>query len=169
VPASHRDEWLAEWTAEVTHASQLGTEAQQGPWRLRARCLGSTMDALWLRRRHGTTNRRVSMLTHDLRFAARTLLRRPTFAAVVVATLALCIGANTAIFSVVNSVLVNGLPYSARRPARRVLLQRHAEQARPKSDLVGDYEDWRARSRTLSDVAGYFPTWNVTYTGKDVA
>jgi predicted permease len=173
VPESHRDEWLAEWRAEGTHAWRAALKADRGDavaaWSLRARCLGGIMDALWLRRRHGTTIRRTSMFAHDVRFAARTLLRRPTFTTIVVTTLALCIGANTTIFSVVNSVLLNGLPYS-RVDGLVAVYSNDTKSQRDRNQIsVGDYEDWRARSRTLAAVAGYFPNWTATYTGGDVA
>ncbi|MGH2899127.1 MAG: hypothetical protein ACRDMZ_10680, partial [Solirubrobacteraceae bacterium] len=109
VPPAQRDEWLAEWSGETAHAWRAGNAS---PARLRLRSLGAVTDALWMRRRYGSSSRRTFMLGHDLRFAARSLARRPAFTTIVVATLALCIGANTAVFTMVDAVLRRGLPYA---------------------------------------------------------
>jgi putative ABC transport system permease protein len=168
VPSSHRSDWLAEWSAEVTHA---WTEQEDDllALRLRLRCVGAVVDALWLRRHYNTSSRRTSMLAHDIRYAARTLVRKPGFTAVVVGTLALCIGANTAIFSVVNSVLLHGLPYANLDRLVSVWSNDTRSKRERNNVSIGDYRDLRARTKTLSQVAAYFPTWNATFTAPDVA
>jgi len=109
------------------------------------------------------------MLAHDLRYAARTLARKPAFTTIVVATLALCIGANTAIFSVVNSVLLHGLRYKDLESLVAVWSNDTRNQQDRAVVSVGDYWDMRARNRTLVQLAAYFPTWNATYTAPDAA
>ncbi len=170
VPRSHRDDWSAEWNAEIANAwaQRSGNDAAIAT-QLRIRCLGAALDALWLRRHYTITPRRTSMLGHDIRYAARSLARKPAFTAVVIGTLALCIGANTAIFSVVNSVLLNGLPY--RDLDRLVSIWSNDTQSKRdrNSVSIGDYRDMQTRTKTVSQLAAYFPNWNLTYTAPDVA
>src|SRR3954471_15041556 len=86
----------------------------------------------------------------DLRFGARSLLRNPTLAVVGVLTLALGIGANTAIFSVVNGVLLKPLPFP--QPEQFVLLLDNA----PKLGLLefassaSNFKDWREQNHVFS-------------------
>ena len=81
---------------------------------------------------------------NDLRFAWRGLRRSPGFAAVAIATLALGIGANTAIFSVVHEVLLKPLPYSD--PARLQAVRIEVPQFRDSSPSMAvrprDYLEW---------------------------
>src|SRR5215213_544530 len=92
-------------------------------------------------------------LIRDLRHAARRLTRTPMFTVATVITLALGIGANTAIFSIVNSVLLKPLPFP--EPDRLVGLWQTAPGVNI-SDLpasIADYVTYREESRTLADVA----------------
>ncbi len=94
-------------------------------------------------------------ILQDLRFALRTLRRAPGFAAMVIATLAIGIGANATIFSVVRGVLLKPLPYG--EPERIVQVWGSSpEQGFLRLGVsLHDFEDWRARSATLEEVAVY--------------
>ena len=97
------------------------------------------------------------MLLQDLRYALRTLRKSPLFTIVAIATLALGIGAVTAIFSVVNAVLVRPLPYE--EPDQLVMLwERNESQGVEKSDVSpGALGDWREQNVTFAQIAGFWP------------
>jgi putative ABC transport system permease protein len=99
----------------------------------------------------------------DLRTALRTLIARPAFTAVAIMTLALGIGANTAVYTVVHGVLLAPLPYDD--PDRVVVLNEVSPQfPNPISVSWQNYADWRDRSRSFSSVAA-FRTAQMTLTG----
>jgi putative ABC transport system permease protein len=106
----------------------------------------------------------VNALVQDLRYALRQASKSPGFATVTVVTLALAIGANTAIFSVVHVVLLAPLPYPqadrltmiwGRNPAR-------GDQRSPIS--AGDFSDWKQKNDIFEDVAASYDN-AVTLTG----
>jgi putative ABC transport system permease protein len=93
-------------------------------------------------------------LPQDIRYGIRTLAKNPGFAAVAVMTLALGIGANTAIFSVVESVLLRPLPYP--QPESLVQIWNTYLPQIPQIGLSpGDYADWREQNVSFSEMGGY--------------
>src|SRR5918993_390595 len=100
----------------------------------------------------------MTTLFKDVRYALRTLLRQPGFAAVAVVTLALGIGANTAIFSVIDAALLRSLPY--REPGRLVHLweSKQSRDFERREASYPDLLDWRAQGgEVFEGVAGYAP------------
>jgi putative ABC transport system permease protein len=106
----------------------------------------------------------MDIFLQDLRFGIRGLLRRPGFAIVAAVTIALGIGANTAIFSVVNAVLIRPLPY--REPDRLALIWGTQGKTGQQGVVYPDYLDWRARARSFAEM-GAFRGQSVTLTGGD--
>ena len=95
-------------------------------------------------------------LLQDIRYSIRTLSKNPGFAAVAVLTLALGIGANTAIFSVVENVLLRPLPYP--QPENLVQIWNTYPPQVPRGALSpGDYADWRQQNASFSEMGGYAP------------
>ncbi|HEY3026050.1 MAG TPA: ABC transporter permease, partial [Pyrinomonadaceae bacterium] len=93
-------------------------------------------------------------LFRDVRYGIRSLLKRPGFTAIAVITLALGIGANTAIFSVVNAVLLRPLPYAEADGLFVPWGSRTDPQDRTNVSYP-DFVDWQAQTRTLEHVAAY--------------
>ena len=89
----------------------------------------------------------------DIRFGARALRRNPAFAAIATLTLALGIGANAAIFSVVNTVLLRPLPWS--EPDRAVMIWSKWTAFDKTWVATGEVVDYRRRAQTLSEVAAW--------------
>src|ERR1051325_11682827 len=95
-------------------------------------------------------------LWQDVRFGSRLLRKRPGFTAVSLAVLALGVGANTAIFSVVNAVLLRPLPYPG---AERVVVFEGVNPSKgiKESNLSAPYfADWQTQARSLEALAMYY-------------
>jgi len=99
----------------------------------------------------------VEELLQDLRYGRRLLAKNPGVSLIAIVTLALGIGANTAIFSVVNAFLLRPLPYG--EPDRLVMVD---AQQRGQSAGVSfaDYEDWRRQNNVFDDLAFFNLRWN---------
>ena len=103
-------------------------------------------------------------MIHDLRYAVRGLLKKPLFAVLTVLTLALGIGANAAIFSVVNGVLLRPLPYP--HPGQLMMVWIYNPRQGFDKDVAPypGFSDWRAQSRSFEHLAAYFGA-SVSLTG----
>jgi putative ABC transport system permease protein len=97
----------------------------------------------------------------DVRFGVRMLLKKPVFTAIAVLALALGAGANTAIFSVVNGVLLRPLPY--KDPEKLVRLGEWSKQVPGMSISYPNFKDWRERNRVFEGLAAtQFDSYNLT-------
>jgi predicted permease len=93
----------------------------------------------------------IETVWNDLRYAGRTLARAPGFTIIIVLTLALSIGANSAIFSVIQGVLLRPLPYPQPERLVRIYFQ---SDSQPKFSLnPNDFRDFRERNRTFESMA----------------
>src|SRR5215813_902696 len=99
----------------------------------------------------------------DLRFGARMLLKQPGFTVIALLTLCLGIGANTAIFSIVNAVLLRPFPYQA--PERLVLLRERVSEGSSFSPSYLNFADWRAQNTLCSSMAAVRGDESFNFTG----
>jgi len=104
-------------------------------------------------------------LLQDLRYGLRMLAKNPGFTAVAMVALALGIGANTAIFSVINGVLLRPLPYP--EPERLMLIYEKSSDFDRNSVAYPNYLDWRRAQRSFRDIAAFDPNdFNFTGAGQ---
>jgi putative ABC transport system permease protein len=121
----------------------------------------SPHDVPWSSPFYPAESRPMETLLQDIRYAGRTLVRRPGFALVASLTLALGIGATTAIYSVVNAVLVQPLPWPA---ADRLVTITEMRAGQQMGSVYLDYMDWRAQNRTFEEL-GVLRGQSVNLTG----
>src|SRR5437588_1039384 len=109
----------------------------------------------------------MTIFFQDLRYGLRMMLKKPSFTAIAVITLALGIGANTAIFSVVNTVLLRPLPFA--NPDRIVAVYgTSAKDATEQFPLsYPDFVDYRSQTQTLEHVAGYVRAGGLLKSGEE--
>ncbi len=158
------------------------TRRERGGWRARAWYWRQAADFVWKLRTAGFSgglpndphreHKVIRTILSDARYAVRGLLAEPMFTLIVVGTLALAIGANTAIFSVVNGLLLSPLNYPD--PDRLVRVhQYYAEATHPKGDPQSydvvspiDYLDYREREQIFSSLVAF---GNYSPTGYDLS
>jgi putative ABC transport system permease protein len=159
VPRQLRADWRQEWETELRYRETLLAEWDRLDWRtkldLLRRSTSAFWDALWLQRK-----RLEADVYQDLRYGARLLLLHPGFTAVAVLTLALGIGANTAIFTLLDRVLIRPLPVE--RPEQLVALVSNAE-GDPSIFSYPAYASLRDNNDVLVGLVAYFQrTFSVT-------
>ena len=150
VPEQRRDDWTREWSGELWYRASLLDRSRpidrQLASRLILRTLGAFPHAFWAL----TDELRLDPMLQDLKYALRGMITRPAFTALVIATLALGIGANSAMFSIVNSVLIKPLPYD--RPDELVYMYGSFKLSDRASVSPPDYLDYRARNSVFSSL-----------------
>ncbi len=101
----------------------------------------------------------------DLRYGARMLVKTPAVTLVAIVALTLGIGANTALFSVVNAVLLSSLPYADGEKLAIVWEHRKSGKGNPQNVInLGNFYDWKDQNSVFSDMAAFFDR-NINLTG----
>jgi len=157
VPRWQRGDWQREWSAELHHHAMDAPE----PRRIVQQSTGAIADAVYLR----SQALQLDLLFRDLVFAGRNALRRPGFTVLVAMTLALGIGVNSAVFALLDSVLLRPLPY--RDPSRIVFLWQTflSQNILELEPTAFDYQEWHGL-RSISEIA-MVRTDSFTLTGDD--
>jgi putative ABC transport system permease protein len=165
VPRRLRADWRLEWEAELRYREAMLAEWDKLNWQTKLdllwRSTSAFWDALWLQ-----PKRLEDEMFQDLRYGVRMLLNRPGFSLVVIFVLALGIGATSAIFTVVNSVLLRPLPYP--EPDRLMVYsasERGGRSGGISSVTAPDFVEWRNQCRSCAQIAAHTGAWPGNLTG----
>ncbi len=162
VPQRLRADWRQEWEAELRCRELLLAEWDKLNWQTKLdlwrRSLGAFWDALLLQ-----PQRWEDEMFQDLRYGVRMLLKHKGFTSIVVLTLALGIGANTAIFTIVDAALLRGLPYQDSERLVQVWETRRLGEIKQMDASYPDYLDWSQATDVLAGLCGY-TGWDGSFT-----
>ena len=149
VPQRLRADWRQEWEAELRYRETQLAEWQQLDWRNRLDLIRRSMTAFW-DALFLAPRRAEDEIVQDIRFALRHLLKNPAFTCVAVLSLALGIGANTAIFSLVDAVMLKMLP--VRHPEQLVALDSFTQRGEQRDFSYPLFTYLRDRKPSFSGV-----------------
>ncbi len=157
-----RADWRQEWEAELQHRELLLASWDRLDFRnklhLMRRSASAFWDALWIQRQRWEDE-----MFQDLRYGSRMLLKRPGFTLAVVFTLSLGIGASTAIFSAVNPILFESLPYPD--ASQLVMMWDYGPDGARQEVTFGTYREIVQRSRSFESLT-VLRSWQPTVTGQ---
>jgi len=150
VPRRLRADWRQEWEAELRYRETLLIEWDNLNWKtkldLLRRSVGAFWDALLLQ-----PKRLEDEMFQDLRFGLRMLLKHKGFTAIAILTLSLGVGANTAIFSIVNAVLLRPLPFA--EPERLLWFGGWVGADKEQGVTPADFLDYREQCQSFTQIA----------------
>jgi putative ABC transport system permease protein len=162
VPLRLRADWRQEWEAELLHREVLLATWDRLDFRnkldLMRRSTSAFWDALWIQRQRWEDE-----MFQDVRYGSRMLLKRPGFTLTAIFTLSLGVGASTAIFSAVNPILFESLPYPQAR--QMMMLWDHGADGTRQEVTFGTYREIAQRSRSFDSLTVMKP-WQPTLTGQ---
>ena len=162
VPLRLRADWRQEWEAELQHRELLLASWKRLDFRnklhLMRRSTSAFWDALWIQRQRWEDE-----MFQDLRYGSRMLLKRPGFTLTAIFTVSLGVGASTAIFSAVNPILFESLPYPEAR--KLMMMWDHGPDGARQEVTFGTYREIVQRSRSFESLTVMRP-WQPTLTGR---
>ena len=143
---------------DVADQVRHGTTEREARRRTRLQFGGLEQTKEWCREVRGT--RWVEELGRDVRIGLRTLRRHPGFTVSVILTLAVGIGANVAIFSVVHAVLIRPFVYPAEEPGRVLLIAEQSPQGERMGVAYPTFRDWETQLESFASLSAFFESPN---------